>query len=157
MCPSSLHTRLFDTRARFLSLARSKLRLCSAYHRAGYFSNLACDWLSIVWAYSEQETENGPTHMEPNLSHCYGKIHIISCQNPPSHVIMVETSHLCHYHISYLKSKEYQCIYYIKNQVGLRNDYSTHPVTFGTQKSVTVGHLCPLLLTWFNFNPSMDK
>ena len=45
---------------RFLSLARSKLRLCSANHRAGYFSNLACDWLSIVWAYSEQETENGP-------------------------------------------------------------------------------------------------
>ena len=35
----------------FLSLARSKLRLCSANHRAGYFSNLACDWLSIVWAY----------------------------------------------------------------------------------------------------------
>ena len=48
------------TRARFLSLARSKLRLCSANHRAGYFSNLACDWLSTVWAYSEQETENGP-------------------------------------------------------------------------------------------------
>ena len=20
-----------------------------------------------------------------------------------------------------------------------------------------LGHLCPLLLTWFNFNPSMDK
>ena len=48
------------TRARFLSLAWSKLRLCSANHRAGYFSNLACDWLSIVWAYPEQETENGP-------------------------------------------------------------------------------------------------
>ena len=47
-------------RAHFLSLARSKLRLCSANHRAGYFSNLACDWLSIVWAYSKQETENGP-------------------------------------------------------------------------------------------------
>ena len=46
--------------ARFLSLAWSKLRLCSANHRAGYFSNLACDWLSIVRAYSEQETENGP-------------------------------------------------------------------------------------------------
>ena len=45
----------------FLSLAQSsKLRLCSANHRAGYFSNLACDWLSKVWAYSEQETENGP-------------------------------------------------------------------------------------------------
>ena len=29
-------------------------------HRAGYFSNLACDRLSIVWAYSEQQTENGP-------------------------------------------------------------------------------------------------
>ena len=51
------------TRARFLSLTRSKLRLCSANHRAGYVSNLACDWLSIVWANSEQETENGPrTH-----------------------------------------------------------------------------------------------
>ena len=48
------------TMAHFLSLTRSKLRLCSANHRAGYFSNLACDWLSIVWAYSKQETENGP-------------------------------------------------------------------------------------------------
>ena len=45
--------------ARFLSLARSKLRLCAANHRAGYFSNLACDWLSIVWVYSEQDTEIG--------------------------------------------------------------------------------------------------
>ena len=46
--------------ARFLSLTQSKLRLCSANHRAGYFSNLACDWLSTVWAYSELKTENGP-------------------------------------------------------------------------------------------------
>ena len=45
--------------ARFLSLAQSELRLCSTNHRAGYFSNLACDWLSIVWAHSEQETERG--------------------------------------------------------------------------------------------------
>ena len=44
----------------FLSLARSKLRLCSANNRAGYLSNLACRWLSIVWAYSQQETENRP-------------------------------------------------------------------------------------------------
>ena len=44
----------------FLSLARSKLRLCSDNHRAGYFSNLACDWPSIVWAYCEHKTENGP-------------------------------------------------------------------------------------------------
>ena len=50
----------FLIRARFLPLALSKLRLCSANHRPGYFSNLACDWLSIVWAYSEQDTENGP-------------------------------------------------------------------------------------------------
>ena len=49
------------SRARFLSLTRSKLRLCLANHRTGYFRNLACDWLSIVWAYSEQETENGPS------------------------------------------------------------------------------------------------
>ena len=46
--------------ARFLSLARSKLRLCSTNHRAGYFSNQACGWLSTVWAYSEQQTEKGP-------------------------------------------------------------------------------------------------
>ena len=46
--------------ARFLSLTWNKLRLCSANHRAGYLSNLACDWLSIVWANSEQETEIGP-------------------------------------------------------------------------------------------------
>ena len=36
------------------------LRLCSTNHRAGCFSNLACDWLNIAWAYSEQATENGP-------------------------------------------------------------------------------------------------
>ena len=42
--------------ARFLSLKRSKLRLCSANHRAAYFSNLTCDLLSIVRAYSEQES-----------------------------------------------------------------------------------------------------
>ena len=46
--------------AHFLSLARSKLRLCSANHRPGYWSNLPCDWPSTAWAYSEQETENGP-------------------------------------------------------------------------------------------------
>ena len=44
----------------FLSLARSKLRLCSANHRPGYWSNLACDWPSTAWAYYEEETENGP-------------------------------------------------------------------------------------------------
>ena len=96
-----------ETWACFLSLAQSKLRLCSANHRPGpvfclllwvssdyaqpitgqvtevtcpvigraqheltpskgqktgpgYWSNLPCDWPSTAWAYSEQETENGP-------------------------------------------------------------------------------------------------
>ena len=40
-------------RACFLSLARSKLRLCSASHRPGYWSNPPCDWPSTAWAYSE--------------------------------------------------------------------------------------------------------
>ena len=44
----------------FLSLAQSKLRICSANRRAGYLGNMTCDWLSIVWHYSEEETENGP-------------------------------------------------------------------------------------------------
>ena len=48
------------TRVRFLSLPRSKLRLCSANHRPGYWSNLPCDWPSTAWAYSEQEPENRP-------------------------------------------------------------------------------------------------
>ena len=48
------------TWAQFLSFARSKLRLCSANHRPGYWSNLSCDWPSTAWAYAEQETENGP-------------------------------------------------------------------------------------------------
>ena len=48
-----------DARARFLSLAWSKLRLYSANHRPGYFSNRPCDWPSKAWVYSEQETENG--------------------------------------------------------------------------------------------------
>ena len=42
-----------ETWARFLSLARSKLRLCPANHRPGYWSNLPCDWPSTAWAYSE--------------------------------------------------------------------------------------------------------
>ena len=41
--------------------------LCSANHRAGYFSNLSCDWLSIVCAYSQQETETGPGSHRWNL------------------------------------------------------------------------------------------
>ena len=54
----------------FLSLARKKLRLCSANHRADYFSNLACDWLSIVWAYSKQESENGLRSISGKACYC---------------------------------------------------------------------------------------
>ena len=50
----------YETWARFLSLARSKLRLCSANHRPGYWTDLSCDWPSTVSAYSEQKTENRP-------------------------------------------------------------------------------------------------
>ena len=49
-----------EIRAYFLPLAPSKLRLCSANHRAVYFSNLPCDWPGTVWVFSEQETENRP-------------------------------------------------------------------------------------------------
>ena len=38
-------------RAQFLSHAQSNLRLCSANHRPGYWSNLPCDWPSTAWAY----------------------------------------------------------------------------------------------------------
>ena len=51
---------LVKSRARFLSLAQSKLRLCSANHRSRYWSNLPCDWPRTAWAYSEHETENRP-------------------------------------------------------------------------------------------------
>ena len=60
MIGSLFKTGVVNDQARFLSFAQSKLRLWSANHRTGYFSNLACDWLIIVGAYSEQDTENGP-------------------------------------------------------------------------------------------------
>ena len=59
---SKLRLCLANHRAGYFAL--SKLRLCSANHRPGYWSNLPCDWPSTAWAYSEQETskrrENGP-------------------------------------------------------------------------------------------------
>ena len=56
----SLISKYNTNRARFLSLAQSKLRLCSANHWPGYWSNLPCDWPSTAWAFSEQEIESGP-------------------------------------------------------------------------------------------------
>ena len=53
--------RVCDTRACFLSLAWSKLRLCSANHRADYFSNHSIDLLAcmteIVWMTSKNYRE----------------------------------------------------------------------------------------------------
>ena len=53
---ANLTSRVNISWACFLSLAWSKLRICSANHRPGYWSNLPCDWLSTAWAYSEQDT-----------------------------------------------------------------------------------------------------
>ena len=36
------------------------LWVSSDYAQPGYWSNLACNWPSRAWAYSKQETENGP-------------------------------------------------------------------------------------------------
>ena len=67
-----IHTYIHFTviRTHFLSLARSKLRLCSANHRPCHWSNLPCDWPSKAWAYSEQETENGPRSRRNPRSRC---------------------------------------------------------------------------------------
>ena len=54
--------------ARYQSLAQSKLRLCSANHRPGYWSDLPWDWPSTAWAYSEQETENGAWYFSTNAA-----------------------------------------------------------------------------------------
>ena len=81
-------------RARFLSLARSKLRLCSANHMPGYWSILPCDWPSTAWAYSEQETENGPRLRSnlpfdwPSTAWAYSKQEIEN--RPRSSTVMIQ-------------------------------------------------------------------
>ena len=59
------------TRACFLSLAWSKLKLCSANHRPGYWSNLPCDWPSTAWAYFVHKTENGPRPLARYMIECW--------------------------------------------------------------------------------------
>ena len=59
------------TWVRFLFLAHSKLRQCSANPWPGYWNNLPCDWPSTAWAYSEQETENGPRFHYFVITHNY--------------------------------------------------------------------------------------
>ena len=44
----------------FLSLAQSKAQAVLGQSQGRLLQCLACDWWSIAWAYSENETENGP-------------------------------------------------------------------------------------------------
>ena len=71
--------------ARFLSLARRKPRLCSVGHRAGYFSNLACDWLSLVRAYPAQKKpqKTGPEHVSVTIRNPFWNTYMISAQVLP--------------------------------------------------------------------------
>ena len=92
---SVLHTLSW---ARFLSLARNKLRLCSANHRAAYFSNLACDWQSIVWPYPDD-----PANF-PVLWQCYTEYFICyenidTCNSLPSCHNLEDTSAFPSLHI----------------------------------------------------------
>ena len=70
-------------RACFLPLAQIKLRLCSANHRPGYWSNLPCDWPSTAWVYSWQETENESwfNHPQGTCIHCC-PVNDPCCQSP---------------------------------------------------------------------------
>ena len=54
--------------------ARSNLRLCSANHRPGYWSNLPCDWPCTTWAFSEQERENGPWSLPQRVNKAVSKL-----------------------------------------------------------------------------------
>ena len=63
------------TRAYFLSLAQSKLRLYSANHRPGYWRT--------AWAYSKQETENWLSNAESiSMSWCHYVTSLL-CQEQP--------------------------------------------------------------------------
>ena len=78
-----LYTNSYEFLGPFLSLARSKLRLCSANHRTGYWSNLPCDWPSTAWAYSEQDTENRPW-LYVHIRTCLGGKLTAICRSSPS-------------------------------------------------------------------------
>ena len=131
-------------KARFLPLAPSKLKLCSANHRAGYFSNLAGDWLSIVWAYSEQETENRPwwfeTPSRPLWRHCnefqiicryrvlanhvsinaltcnlyLGQLNIILIHLQNTWTLLSQMKYLCMRNVTYVIN---QCVIYHSNEI----------------------------------------
>ena len=73
------------TRARFLSIAQSKLKLCSANNRPSYWSNLSCDWPSTAWAYFENETENGPSPLAHYMKECWCIISEVLQHSPESH------------------------------------------------------------------------
>ena len=66
-----------NIRMRFLPLARGKLILCLANHRAGYWSNLPCKWLSTAYAVFR------PIELAPHINngstdrHCSGLVGIL--------------------------------------------------------------------------------
>ena len=68
-CMGVWHLVRLWTCACFLSLARSKLMLCSANPRTGYLRNPACDWLSLVWSYStpRKKQKIGPDYSNLTL------------------------------------------------------------------------------------------
>ena len=121
------------------------LRLCSANHRAGYWSNLPCDWPSIAWTYSKQETENGPwgpTHSKKwrFLDKCIWFISWLSwtsvhearrfCRDIGTDVWRVGTGQPCReptnsfsYFVNYL----YYVVHYIVSQIGC---HSKHIFTY---------------------------
>ena len=67
-------------RARFLSLGQSKLRLYSANHRPGYWSNLPCDWPGTAWAYYEQVAET-----KASKFWACGKLRLCSANHRPDY------------------------------------------------------------------------
>ena len=139
------------TWARFLSLARSKLRLCSANHRAGYFSNLACDWLSIVWAYSEQETENGPWFMMVTGT-LFRQPYLSDARSPMTYSWFFSS---CSYRVFMYRSREHggevewrQCTGFMCVKVRTKRDHALvlwdSPVSFPWYRQKRRHHMKPI-------------
>ena len=84
--PEQMH----ENWAHFLSLPPNKLRLCSANHRPGYWSNLPCDWPSTAWAYCEERQKTGPGWQEPSPISTIGSTQY----DPPPAQHSAEVKHL---------------------------------------------------------------
>ena len=75
------------SRARFLSCAWSKLRLCSANHRPGYWSNLPFDWPSTVWRRRGRQVSSAPA-----FQHIIGPVLIL---NLVRHILYMASQLTC--------------------------------------------------------------